>query len=351
MSRIRGLDARTAGDAVKLLVFVVVTTLATAMLAVTIGDISFGERTDYKAVFSDVTGLTKGDDVRIAGVRVGSVKDIAVHDRDKAIVTFSVDADASLNQGTNATIRYRNLVGQRYVALTQGIGSGAPLNAGDTIPIDRTHPALDLTVLFNGFKPLFAALSPDDINRLSYEIIRVFQGEGGTVDSLLSSTASVTTELADRDKVIGELIVNLNDVLETLGSRDQQLSDLIVRLQQFVSGLTSDRDAILGSLDDISGLAAQTAGLLRDARPALATDIDRLRRVVSTLDRHRADIDNALQILPIKLAKIGRTASYGSWFNFYLCNFKGRVKVPGAGGQELVIPIDYNTNAARCDLG
>jgi phospholipid/cholesterol/gamma-HCH transport system substrate-binding protein len=351
MSRIRGLDARTAGDAVKLLVFVVVTTLATAMLAVTIGDISFGERTDYKAVFSDVTGLTKGDDVRIAGVRVGSVKDIAVHDRDKAIVTFSVDGDASLNQGTNATIRYRNLVGQRYVALTQGIGSGAPLNAGDTIPIDRTHPALDLTVLFNGFKPLFAALSPDDINRLSYEIIRVFQGEGGTVDSLLSSTASVTTELADRDKVIGELIVNLNDVLETLGSRDQQLSDLIVRLQQFVSGLTSDRDAILGSLDDISGLAAQTAGLLRDARPALATDIDRLRRVVSTLDRHRADIDNALQILPIKLAKIGRTASYGSWFNFYLCNFKGRVKVPGAGGQELVIPIDYNTNAARCDLG
>jgi phospholipid/cholesterol/gamma-HCH transport system substrate-binding protein len=351
MSRIRGLDARTAGDAVKLLIFIVVTTLATGVLAITIGNISFGKRVDYKAVFSDVTGLNEGDDVRIAGVPVGSVEDIAIHDREQAIVTFSVDADSRLNRGTNATIRYRNLIGQRYIALTQEVGAAAPLNAGDTIPIERTHPALDLTVLFNGFKPLFAALSPDDINKLSYEIIRVFQGEGGTVASLLSSTASVTTELANRDRVIGDLITNLNDVLETLGSRDQQLSDLVVGLQQFVSGLKSDRDAILGSLDDVSGLATETASLLHDARPALATDINRLREVVATLDRHREDIDNSLQILPIKLAKIGRTASYGSWFNFYLCNFKGRVKVPGAGGQELVIPIDFNTNAARCDLG
>jgi phospholipid/cholesterol/gamma-HCH transport system substrate-binding protein len=347
----RGIDARTAGDAVKLLIFIVLTTLATGVLAVTIGNITFGERVDYKAVFSDVTGLNKGDDVRIAGVRVGSVEDIAIHDRDEAIVTFSVDAESGLNQGTNATIRYRNLVGQRYIALTQGAGDAAALNPGDTIPIDRTQPALDLTVLFNGFKPLFAALSPDDINQLSYEIIRVFQGEGGTVDSLLSSTASVTTELANRDKVIGELITNLNDVLETLGSRDDQLSDLIVQLQQFVSGLKTDRGAILTSLDDISGLAVETASLVRDARPALTSDIAQLRRVAATLDRHRDEIDRSLQILPIKLAKIGRTASYGSWFNFYLCNFKGRIKVPGAGGQELVVPIDYDTNSARCDLG
>jgi phospholipid/cholesterol/gamma-HCH transport system substrate-binding protein len=351
VSRIRGLDRRTAGDAVKLLIFIVVTTLATGVLAVTIGNISFGKTVDYKALFTDVTGLSKGDDVRIAGVRVGSVEGIGIHDRDQALVTFSVDADSQLNQRTNATIRYRNLVGQRYIALTQGVGGAAPLAAGDTIPIERTHPALDLTVLFNGFKPLFAALSPADVNRLSFEIIQVFQGEGGTVDSLLSSTASVTTTLANRDKVIGELITNLNDVLETLGSRDQQLSDLIVRLQQFVSGLKTDRNAILGSLNDITGLADQTSSLLRDARPALATDIDRLRQVVATLDRHRDEIENSLQILPIKLAKIGRTASYGSWFNFYLCNFKGRVKVPGAGGQQLVIPIDFNTDAARCDLG
>lgn len=344
------LDAKTAGDAAKLVVFIVVTSLATALLAVTIGNLSFGDTRQYKAVFTDVTGLNKGDDVRIAGVRVGSVDDIAIHDTTQAIVTFDVDVDSPLNEGTNATIRYRNLVGQRYIVLTQGAGSSAGLDEGDTIPVERTHPALDLTVLFNGFKPLFAALSPDDVNQLSYEIIQVFQGEGGTVEGLLSSTASVTNELADRDRVIGALITNLNDVLVTLGSRDDELSDLIVQLQQFVSGLKDDREAIVGSLDDISDLAVQTSDLVRDARPALTRDISQLRRVVATLDDNRAEIDRALQIMPIKLAKIGRTASYGSWFNFYLCNFKGRVRVPGPDG-GLVLPIDFDTNSARCDLG
>ena len=345
-------DAKTASDAVKLLIFMVVTSIATGLLVVTIGNLSFGDTQDYKAVFTDTTGLNKGDDVRISGVRVGTVKSIDIYQRKYAVVSFNVDKDSELNQGTIATIRYRNLVGQRYIALTQGPGSSEPLASGATIPMDRTAPALDLTVLFNGFKPLFAALSPDDINKLSYEIIQVFQGEGGTVESLLQSTASVTNKLADRDKIVGELITNLNDVLVMLGDRDKELSGLIVQLQQFVSGLKQDRNAILGSLEDVSRLAVQTADLVGDARPDLSRDISQLRRVVQTLDDNKAEIDTALQILPIKLHKIGRTASYGSWFNFYLCNFRGSVTLPGtAAANQLTIPIDYDVNTARCDLG
>lgn len=345
------LDAKTTSDAVKLLIFMLVTTLATGLLVVTIGNLTFGKTESFKAVFSDATGLNKGDDVRIAGVRVGTVNSIDIYNRKFAIVSFDVDADSSLTQSTNATIRYRNLVGQRYIALTQGPGSTGALASGDTIPLQRTHPALDLTVLFNGFKPLFAALSPEDVNKLSYEIIQVFQGEGGTVESLLQSTASVTNSLADRDRIIGQLITNLNDVLVMLGERDKQLSDLIIELQQFVSGLKQDRQAILGSLDDISNLAVQTADLVHDARPGLTRDITQLRRVVTILDAHKAEIDRDLQILPIKLTKIGRTATYGSWFNFYLCNFRGEITLPDLVGTELTIPIDYDVNTARCHLG
>ena len=346
------LDAKTTVDAVKLTVFMVVTSLATGLLVITIGNVTFGESTEYKAVFSDVTGLNTGDDVRISGVRVGSVKSIDIYQRRQAMVTFDVDSDSELNQATNATIRYRNLVGQRYIALTQGAGSDTVLDEDDTIPLSRTEPALDLTVLFNGFKPLFAALSPEDVNKLSYEIIQVFQGEGGTVESLLQSTASVTNALADRDKIVGQLIDNLNDVLVIIGDRDQELSDLIVSLQQFVSGLKDDRQAILGSLHDISELSVQTADLVDQAREPLTRDIGQLRRLAATLDRNQPEIDKALQILPLKLQKIGRTASYGSWFNFYLCNFRGQVTLPAAAGQRLdPIGVDYNTNTARCDLG
>src|SRR5205807_8802543 len=135
-------------------------------------------------------------------------------------------------------IKYRNLVGQRYIALDAAPGSpGAMLPADGVIPLDRTKPALDLTALFNGFKPLFQALSPDDVNKLSYEIIQVLQGEGGTIDNLLSHTASLTQTIASKDQVIGQVIDNLNSVLDTVNSRSNQLSDLVVQLPQLVPGL------------------------------------------------------------------------------------------------------------------
>ncbi|HSE10382.1 MAG TPA: MlaD family protein [Nocardioidaceae bacterium] len=342
------LDKRTASDAIKLLIFIVVTTVATSLLVVTIGNVSFSDSRDYKAVFSDATGVVKGDDVRIAGVKVGTVSDIEVHDENKAIVTFSVDADSQVTAATNAAIRYRNLVGQRYIALTQGVGSPSILREGSTIPLARTQAALDLTVLFNGFKPLFEALSPEDINKLSYEIIAVFQGEGGTLESLLAHTASVTSTLASRDKIIGELIDNLNQVMVTLGDRDAELSQLLIRLRQFVSGLSNDREAILGSLESISDLAVETSGLVTGVRKPLAKDVSELRDLAGTLDRNKAELDRAIQVLPIKLNKIGRTAIYGSWFNFYLCNFKGQMTLPDG---TVIDDIKYDVGAARCDLG
>ena len=227
---------------------------------VTIGNISFAGSKEYKAEFVDATGVVKGDDIRVAGVKVGTVKDVEIVDRTRALVTFSVEESTPITGATNAAIRYRNLVGQRYITLTQEIGDSARLDDGATIPVSQTSPALDLTVLFNGFKPLFQALSPADLNKLSYEIIQVFQGEGGTLEGLLAHTASVTQTLAARDKVIGQLIDNLNQVLDHIGDRDDQLTELIKTFRTFVGGLKDDREAILGSLDQIS------AAVRRDGR-------------------------------------------------------------------------------------
>ena len=341
------LDKRTTGDLTKLLVFIVVTTLATSVLVITIGNLSFSDKTEYKAEFVDATGVVKGDDVRIAGVKVGSVKDVEIVDRARALVTFDVEESTSISEATHAAIRYRNLVGQRYISLSRGIGDGEPLPDGSTIPVTRTSPALDLTVLFNGFKPLFQALSPADINKLSYEIVQVFQGEGGTLEGLLAHTASVTSTLASRDQVIGDLVDNLNEVLDHVGDRDAQLSRLIRTFRSFVGGLKDDRQAILGSLDQISALSVQTADLVSGIREPFVSDIHHLRRLARNLDRGKAEIDRALQVLPLKLNHIGRTATYGSWFNFYLCHFEGRVRLPGGRS----VPVNYNTGSDRCDLG
>ena len=340
------LDRRTAGDLTKLLIFMLVTTLATGVLVMVIGNISFAGSKEFKAVFTDATGVVKGDDIRIAGVKVGVVKDVEIVDRTRALVTFKVEEDTSMTAATNASIRYRNLVGQRYISLRQEVGETTKLEQGATIPVAQTSPALDLTVLFNGFKPLFQALSPSDLNKLSYEVVQVFQGEGGTLESLLQHTASVTSTLADRDEVISALIDNLNQVLDHLGDRDDQLSQLIVSFRQLVGGLKDDRQAILGSLDSISELSVETAGLISGIRPPLVEDIKHLRAFAGNLDKNKAELDRAMQVLPIKLEKVGRTAIYGSWFNFYLCEFKGSITLPA--GKKL--PVDYTTGSDRCSL-
>jgi phospholipid/cholesterol/gamma-HCH transport system substrate-binding protein len=340
------LDGKTMSALVKLLIFMVVTAVATGLLAIVIGNISFGSTKTYRAEFVDATGLNKGDDIRIAGVKVGSVKGVSIVDRTRAMVTFDVQSDTALTQSTRADIRYRNLVGQRYIALTNEIGSTDVLRAGSTIPVAHTSPALDLTVLFNGFKPLFEALSPSEVNELSYEIIQVFQGQGGTLDGLLAHTASITQTLADRDQVIGQLITNLNSVLDHVGERNRQLNQLITTFQQFVGGLKKDRGAILGSLDQISALSTQTADLVSGIRAPFVADVHHLRGFAANLDKGRPEIDRALQVLPIKLNKVGRTAIYGSWFNFYLCNFTGQIRLG-----KTAVPVSYDTGSSRCNLG
>jgi phospholipid/cholesterol/gamma-HCH transport system substrate-binding protein len=318
-----------AGPLTKLVIFVVITVAATGVLGFTIANANFGGSDTYSARFTDVTSLNTGDDVRIAGVRVGQVEQIDIVDRRQAEVTFSVESDVKLPASVTATIKYRNLVGQRYVALAQGTGDpNATLPVGGSIPVDRTQPALDLTELFNGFKPLFQALSPDDVNQLSYEIIQVFQGEGGTIDSLLSSTASLTSTIANKDQVIGQVIDNLNTVLNTVNAHGTQLSDLIATTQQLVSGLAADRQPISDAIGSLGDLANTTAGLLDQGRAPLQQDIAALGTLSTNLNNSQDVVQHFIQFLPQKLTKIIPTASYGSWFNFFMCSASGTVGLP-----------------------
>lgn len=329
------LDKESFAALIKLLVFLVVTGGATVVLALLLTNGSFADRHEYRAVFSDVAGVVKGDDVRIAGVAVGSVRSVEVIDRNKALVVFGVNKDTPLTENTNVQIRFRNLVGQRYFALTQGAeGAKATLKPGSVIPESHTKEALDLNVLFNGFKPVFEGLSPADTNKLSFELVQTLQGEGGNIEQLLARTSSLTNTLAGRDKLVGDVITNLSEVLDTVGDRDKELTETIDTLQQFATGLKNDRGAILGSIDSVSDLAVVTADLLEGVRPPLTEDIKQLRRLTAGLstDKNKKELADALQIVPMKMTKLANAATYGTYFNFFVCDFEGNLEVPPIPG-------------------
>jgi phospholipid/cholesterol/gamma-HCH transport system substrate-binding protein len=205
-------------------------------------------------------------------------------------------------------------------------------------------------VLFNGFKPLFTALDPEQVNKLSFEIVQVLQGQGGTVRDLLASTSSLANTVADRDAVVGQLIDNLNVVLDTVNEGDQRVGELVSSLQALVSGLSQDRESIGDAIVSINDLTRTTAGFLEDVRPPLKDDIAALGDLADNLNRNEEVVDEYLRILPRKLNTISRAGSYASWFNFYLCDIEGlnlRLELPGLPEQVIELPAEQQ----RIEIG
>jgi phospholipid/cholesterol/gamma-HCH transport system substrate-binding protein len=321
------------GPLAKFALFAAVTLLCTALLAGTIANRLGGDSTSYSARFTDATGVNAGDEIRIAGVRVGQVDDIRLVDRKIAVVDFSVRANVPLPRSVQVTIKYRNLIGQRFIALEQGVGAPERLPEGATIPVEQTHPALNLTQLFNGFRPLFQALSPQDVNQLSFELVKVLQGEGGTVTSLLAHTATLTSAIADKDAVIGSVVDNLNQVLDTVNARDEEFTQLVITVRQLVSGLSGDRRTIGEAVDSFGELTRATADLLKDARPPLKNDIEHLGDLAGNLNDNQELVDRFLVTLPKKLDVLLPLGTTASNFRLHLCDISGTVSgtisVPG----------------------
>jgi phospholipid/cholesterol/gamma-HCH transport system substrate-binding protein len=337
---------------IKLVIFLVVTAMATYVLGATIANSSFGSTATYGADFTDVTGLQIGDDVRIAGVRVGTVKNIQIKTDERthvgyAHVAFTVQKSSPLPKSSYVNLRYRNLVGQRYLDVEQGPGDpNQILKPGSTIPIDRTHPAVDLTVLFNGFQPLVKGLSAPEINKLSFAVIQTLQGEGGALESLLSTVADLTNSLADKDQVIGDVINNLSSALGAIGERDTELNDLIIQLKNFMTGLAADRHTIGNAIDGVNRLAVSTAGLLTQVRGPFKRDVTSITSLVDQLNKNSGMLTYVIRQLPPTVGALTRTASYGSWFNFYLCSASGMLVLPGNFKKQIQFA---NGGHARCN--
>ena len=178
---------RTRRALVRVGLFTTVCLVFVFVLVTVFGQFRFDATTTYNAVFTNVSGLKGGNFVRIAGVEVGKVRNMTLHKDGTVTVEFAIDKSLTLTEGTKAAVRYENLIGDRYLSLEDGPGSVRKLQAGQTIPLDRTSPALDIDALVGGFRPLFRALDPDQVNALSGELLRVFQGQGGTIASVLIS--------------------------------------------------------------------------------------------------------------------------------------------------------------------
>ncbi|BCQ07610.1 mammalian cell entry protein [Mycobacterium heckeshornense] len=331
---------------VKFGVFAVVMAVLTAFLFFIFGQYRTGATTGYSAIFSDASRLKSGDSVRVAGIRVGTVNSVSLRPDKKVVVKFDADRGIVLTEGTKAAVRYLNLVGDRYLELVDGPGSTKRLPAGGVIPADRTAPALDLDLLLGGLKPVIQGLNARDVNALSSALLQVFQGEGGTLESLFSKTASFSNTLADNDQTIQQLIDNLNTVVATLAKDGKKFSGAIDRLERLVTGLSDDRDTIGAAIDSLSKGTASLADLLVSARPPLAGTVEQLSRLAPLLDQDRDRLEAALQKAPKNYRKLSRLGVFGATIPYYICAL--RIRGTDLNGQTVIAPW-FRSNAPRCE--
>ncbi len=326
-------------------IYAAVCLCAEMLVLLIFGQFRFQDEKVYTARFANVSGLRNGNFVRIAGVEVGKVKKIVLRPDSTLNVQFSVTPSAVLTEGTRAVIRFDDLIGGRFLALEEGAGGVKRLRPGDTIPLSQTEPALDLDALIGGFRPLFRALNPDQINALSGQLIAAFQGQGATISSFLNQAAALTNTLADRDQLIGQVITNLNTVLGSLGGQSKQFAKAVDSLSELVKGLEARKQDISNAVAYGNAAAGSLADLLVQGRPAINKVVHEVDRTAGLIDADKDFVDNLLNTLPDAYQMVGRLGLYGDFFSFYLCD--ALLKVNGKGGQPVYVKL-AGQDTGRC---
>ncbi|MEE6176941.1 MlaD family protein [Mycobacterium sp. 050134] len=310
--------------AVKLAVSALVLIVFAAITVVVFGQLRFEDTVEYTADFSSASGLRQGQFVRASGVEVGKVKKLRLIDEGRQVrVAFAVDRSLPLYQSTTAHIRYANLIGERYLELKRGEGDGADrvLAPGGLIPLGRTQPALDLDALIGGFRPVFRALDSTKVNTIASAIVTVFQGQGGTINDILDQTAKVTSALADRDEAIGDVVKNLNTVLDSIVKNAGEADSTVVNLEKLITGLNDHANPLADGVENLSRASGELAELLADDRPLLAKNIAAAQGILQPVVDQAPQLDDLLHRLPTALTLLGRSAgTYGDFINLYLCD-------------------------------
>jgi len=336
---------RLAGTVWRLGIFLAVCLFFLGAMFAIFAQLRFQRERVYTAEFANVSGLENGQFVRIAGVEVGKIKQISLRPDTTVSVQFSADDSVVLTQGSRAVIRYSDLVGGRYLALEEGAGGTVTLKPGDTIQMSNTSPALDLDALIGGFRPLFRALDPDQVNALSGQLVAAFEGQGEAISSFFEQTAALTNALGDRDQLIGQVVVNLNTVLGSLGDQSTQFAKAVDSLSQWVSTLAGRKQDISNSIAYANSAAGSFADLLSQSRAPLQKVVHETDRSAGIVVADHDYVDNLIATLPDAYQALGRQGLYGDFFTYYLCEIV--LKVNGKGGQPVYIRV-AGQHSGRC---
>lgn len=309
--------------------FCVMGVVAAIVVANTLTDPYSGSTTRYSAVFDTAEGLGAGDEVTAAGVRVGTVESIDRAGRPdgtaRAVVGLTVSDDVDLDGEVAASIRYGDMLGVRYLALTAPLHpSGRRLQPGERIPQRRTSGPIDLTAIFDGFKPLFDALDPGRVNRLARSVVAAFGGNESAIRTLLARVAEVTGDLNDHQDEISGVVGRLAALASSMDQRSARLTELIDGLRALGGTLAQNNDRLISVLDHGSAAARRSARVLAGRAGTLSKVVLRMQEMTGSWTDNTGEFDRTMDLLPQLAEGVNRIGDYGSWLQLYTCTLTAK---------------------------
>ncbi len=303
-----------------LIVFVVVSVLLSWTVVVTLERGVTGSTTGYSAMFTDVSGLRVGDDVRVAGVRVGRVGAIDL-DGTLARVGFEIQNDQTLYGDTTVSVTYQNLIGQRYLGLAQGArGTPAALRPGAVIPVANTEPSFDISTLLRGFEPLFGTLDRTAVNNITNALIKALQGDNGSIPVLIAETTQLAQSFAGPDQVLGQVITNLDTIVNNLAQKSGDLTTVIDQTRAVFEGLEQNKQSLLSSVDRVSQVVDRAAQLANADEPALGQFLNRNPGFVEHFLDNKYKFGMMGYNLPFVLKALARISQEGGYVDADICD-------------------------------
>lgn len=279
-----------------------------------------GPTTPYAALFTDVSGLKVGDDVRMAGVRVGRVEGVTLQG-ELARVDFRIEKAQPLSGDTRASIDYQNLVGHRYVGLSLGkFDNPGVLPAGTVIPVERTQPSFDISHLLNGFEPLFALLNPEEVDHLTTAVIASMQGDSGAITQLIADTTQLAQAYSGTDDLLDPVLTNLRSVLESVARRGGDVESSISSAKDMFRGFAARRAEFVTSLEQVSVVGQRLANVIGDIQPDLREFVQREPGFAKHFMDNKQGFAYMGFNVPLMLKGLARMSQEGSYLDIYACN-------------------------------
>lgn len=276
-----------------------------------------GGGTTYYADFSEAGGLKTGDEVRIAGVRVGKVDSIKL-DGNKVKVGFKIKQKADFGRQTGASIRVKTLLGDMYLDLTPA--GGTQLGAGETIPVSRTQSPYDVVQAFSGLGETAGKIDTKQLGNALETIANLTRTTPTSFRNALDGVSRLSRNLAAKDDRINTLLKNLDSVSSTLDSRDQDIVTLMKDSSTLFDALVERRQAVHNLLISTRQLSQQLSSLIDRSKADLAPALNNLQDVVGVLNKNENNIDEMLRVMAPFYRLFANSVGNGPWFDSYIQN-------------------------------